>query len=77
MSRRLLAVGALLVAAATMVLAVVVAVAKFPRGLLLLGCVLIGGAAVWYGVLRRVLARVIGLTLPAWGSRARWCCRAS
>lgn len=73
MSRRLLAVGALLVAAATMVLAVVVAVAKFPRGLLLLGCVLIGGAAVWYGV----LARVIGLTLPAWGSRARWCCRAS
>ena len=53
MSRRLLAIGALLVAAATIALAVAVAVGEFPRGLLLLGCVLITGAAAWYGVLRR------------------------
>ena len=35
------------------VLAVVVAVSEFPRGLAVLGCVLLAGAAAWYGVLRR------------------------
>jgi hypothetical protein len=67
MSRRLLAIGALLVAAATIVLAVAVAVGEFPRGLLLLGCVLITGAAAWYGVLRRGLARVVGLIVAGLG----------
>ena len=38
MSRRLWAIGALLVTAATIVLAVAIAVGEFPRGLLLLGC---------------------------------------
>ena len=63
MRRRLLAVVALVVAVATVALAVTVAVGEFPRGLLLLGCVLVTGAAAWYGVLRRGLARVVGLVV--------------
>ena len=62
-SRRLLAATALVVGAATIVLAVVVAVAEFPRGVGLLGCVLIAGVSAWYGVLRRGPARVAGLTV--------------
>ena len=63
MSRRLLAIVALVVAAATIVLAVWVAVSEFPRGLLLLGCVLVAVAAAWYGLLRRGLVRVVGLII--------------
>ena len=63
MRRRLLAVVALVAAVATVALAVTVAVGEFPRGLLLLGCVLVTGAAAWYGVLRRGLARVVGLVV--------------
>ena len=51
--RRLAAVIALVVGIATIALAVVVAVSEFPRGLILLGCVLVAGAAAWYGALRR------------------------
>ena len=61
MRRRLMAVFALLVGAATLVLAIVVAVNQFPRGLVLLGCVLIAGAAAWYGAASAGLARVVGL----------------
>jgi diacylglycerol kinase family enzyme len=61
MSRRLLAICALLAALVTIGLAVAVLVAEFPRGLLLVGCVLIAGAAAWYGVLRHGAARVVGL----------------
>ena len=60
--RRLAAIVALVVGAATIALAVAVAVSEFPRGLGLLGCVLVAGAAAWYGVLRRGVARVAGLT---------------
>ena len=67
MRRRLLAIVALLVAAATIGLAVAVVVGEFPRGLLLVGCVLITGAAAWYGVLRRGLARVVGLIVAGLG----------
>ena len=74
MSRRLLAIGALLVAAATLALAVAVAVGGFPRGLLVLGCVLMTGSAAWYGVLRRGLPGSSGCSLPASGSRACWSC---
>jgi diacylglycerol kinase family enzyme len=66
MSRQqIAAVVALVVAAATVVLAVAVAVNEFPRGLGLLACVLVAGASAWYGVLRRGAARVAGLTLAA------------
>ena len=63
MRRWLAAVIALVLGAATLVLAVAVAVSEFPRGLGVLGCVLIAGASAWYGVLRRGIARVAGLTV--------------
>ena len=65
MSRRLAAIVALLVGAATVALAVAVAVSEFPRGLGLLGCVLVAAVSAWYGVLRRGVARVAGLTVSA------------
>ena len=65
MKRRLAATVALVVGAATIVLAVAVAVGEFPRGLGLLACVVVAGAAAWYGMLRRGAARVAGLTVAA------------
>ena len=65
MSRRLAALVALVVGAATIVLAVAVAVTEFPRGLGLLGCVVVAAAAAWYGVLRRGISRIAGLTVAA------------
>ena len=62
-----MAVLALVVGAATVVLAVVVAVVEFPRGLVVLGCVLIAGVSAWYGVLRRGVARVAGLAVAGLG----------
>ena len=64
-SRRLAALVALVVGAATIVLAVAVAVNEFPRGLVLLGCVVVAAAAAWYGVLRRGISRIAGLTVAA------------
>ncbi len=65
MRRRLAAIVALVVGAATIALAVAVAVTEFPRGLGILGCVVVAGAAAWYGVLRRGISRVVGLTVAA------------
>ena len=65
MRRRLAAIVALVVGAATIALAVAVAVTEFPRGLGLLGCVVVAAAAAWYGVLRRGVPRVVGLTVAA------------
>jgi diacylglycerol kinase family enzyme len=61
--QQIAAVVALVVGAATVVLAVVVTVSEFPRGLGLAGCVLVAGASAWYGVLRRGVVRVAGLTV--------------
>ena len=63
MRRRLLAIAALLVAAATVVLGIFVAASEFPRGLGLLACILIAGMAAWYGLLRRGVARVVALAV--------------
>jgi diacylglycerol kinase family enzyme len=63
MKRQLYAIVSLIVGAATIILAVAVAVSEFPRGLGVLGCVVLAGAAAWYGVLRRGFARVAGLTV--------------
>ena len=65
MSHRLLAIAALVVGAATIVLALWVAVSEFPRGLLLLGCILVAVAAAWYGLLRRGTVRVMALLAAA------------
>lgn len=59
--RRVAAVVALVVGAATLVLGVVVSVSQFPRGLGVLTCVVIAAVAAWYGVLRRGIARLAGL----------------
>jgi diacylglycerol kinase family enzyme len=61
--RRPAALIALVVGAATVALAVAVAVSEFPRGLVLLGCVLLAAAAAWYGALRRGPARAAGLSV--------------
>ena len=67
MRRRLLAIVALLAAAATIALAVAVAVGEFPRGLLLLACGLIAGTAGWYGAPAAQAARVVGLIVAGLG----------
>jgi len=64
-SRRLTAFAALLLGAAGLVLAVVVLVQAFPRGLAVLACALVAVAALWAGVLRTGVARAAGLTVGA------------
>ena len=44
-------------------LAVVLVVTAFPRELGLLACVVVAGAAAWFGVLRQGIARVVGLAV--------------
>ncbi|WP_329477567.1 diacylglycerol kinase family protein [Kribbella sp. NBC_01484] len=61
MRRRIAAVVALVVGAATLVFGVVNAVTEFPRGLIFLACVVIAVVAACYGVLRRGIARTAGL----------------
>ena len=63
MRRRLTAILALVMGVATAALAVGVAVSQFPRGLFLLGCVLIAAVSVWYAVARRGVARFAGLII--------------
>jgi diacylglycerol kinase family enzyme len=59
--RRLAAIVAMLVAPATVAWAVVVAIDEFPRGLFLVACLLLASVVGWYGLLRRGLARVVGV----------------
>jgi hypothetical protein len=63
--RRLAAIVALTVGAATVALATVEAVRAFPRGLVVAACVAVAGLVAWYGLLRRGLARLAGLTCGA------------
>ena len=58
---RLAALAALVLVVAGTVLAAVTAVLQFPRGLVVLGCVVLACGIGWYGVLRRGLVRVAGL----------------
>ncbi len=61
--QQLAAIVAVLVGAATVVFAAVNMVNVFPRGLIVLACVVIAGVSAWYGLLRRGLARVVGLAV--------------
>ena len=61
MRRRLLAVVALVVGAASLALAVAVVVSEFPRGLVVVACMLVAGTVAWYAVLRRGAVRTAGL----------------
>ena len=56
---RALAGAALALLAAAIVLGIIAAVRNFPRGAIVLGCVLIAAACAWNGLLRRGLPRVV------------------
>jgi diacylglycerol kinase family enzyme len=63
-SRRRAAAGlALVLGAATLLLAVYVVFQQFPRGLIVLGCVAAALAAGWYGLLRRGVVRLASLAV--------------
>jgi diacylglycerol kinase family enzyme len=55
----------LVFAAASLIVAIEMAIAQFPRGLEVVGCVVVALAAAWYGVLRRGALRVAGLAIAA------------
>jgi diacylglycerol kinase family enzyme len=59
MNRRLAAIGALLLLATSVVLAVVVAAQRFPRGLTVLACVVVALAAAWWALIHRGPARLV------------------
>ncbi len=63
MKRRLTAIAAFLLIGMSIALAAVVAVQSFPRGLSVLACALLAGAAGWWGLVRRGWARVLGAAL--------------
>jgi hypothetical protein len=59
--RRVAATFALLLGLATLLLAALLVIEQFPRGLAVLSCVTVALAAGWYGLLRRGAPRVLGL----------------
>ncbi|MDO8185617.1 diacylglycerol kinase family protein [Conexibacter sp. JD483] len=61
--RRLAAIGALALGGAGLALALVNAVLAFPRGLILIACLLVAVTAAWHGALRTGAVRVAGLGL--------------
>jgi diacylglycerol kinase family enzyme len=63
LNRRLAAVLSLVLSAASVVLAVVVGVQGFPRGLSVLACVVVAVAAAWWALVRRGFARVVGAVI--------------
>ena len=66
-SRRLAAIGALLLGSGGLALAVIEAVQEFPRGLIALACVVIGAIAAWSGLLRTGALRTAGLVVGVLG----------
>ncbi|HST38962.1 MAG TPA: diacylglycerol kinase, partial [Conexibacter sp.] len=65
--RRLAAIGALALCGGGLLLALVVAVQEFPRGLIALALVTGAAAVAWYGVVRGGALRVAGLLIGALG----------
>lgn len=61
MPRQLRAITALVLMGASIVLAVIVAVQTFPRGLTVTACLVAALLAAWWGLLRRGAKRVVGL----------------
>jgi diacylglycerol kinase family enzyme len=59
--RRLAAIASLLFAAATLALALGVAVNNFPNGVAVLACLALAVVCAWYGIRRRGAARIAGL----------------
>lgn len=61
--RRIAAIVALVLAPAVLLLAAYILIEQFPRGLIILGCVIVALLAAWYGLLRRGARRVIGIAI--------------
>jgi diacylglycerol kinase family enzyme len=61
--RRPWSVAAVVLVIGAIVLALVVAVTHFPRGLTVLACAVLAGAAAWWGIRRRGTARSLALAL--------------
>jgi diacylglycerol kinase family enzyme len=57
---RLWSAAALVLGVATVALAIVVAVTNFPRGLVVLACIVLAACLAWFGVRRRGPARMVG-----------------
>ncbi len=66
-AQRTAAIGALLLVCGGLILALVVAVQEFPRGLIAFALVGLAVLGAWYGILRRGAARVAGLSVGALG----------
>jgi hypothetical protein len=64
-SRQLKAIIALVLMGASVVLAVIVAVQTFPRGLTVTACLLAAVLAAWWCLLRRRVERAVGLGAAA------------
>jgi diacylglycerol kinase family enzyme len=63
--RRLCALLSLVLGAAALVIAIAVAVSRFPRGLSVLLCLVVAGAAIWYALRHRDALRIAGLAIGA------------
>jgi diacylglycerol kinase family enzyme len=63
--RRLAALAALVLTAAAVVMALVIAVQNFPRGLTVLACLVAAMAISWWSFVRAGAAQVVGLTVAA------------
>ncbi len=63
--RRLWALAALGLALAAIVIAVATAIADFPKGLAVLACLVVAIWAGWFGIRRRGVARIAGVTVMA------------
>jgi diacylglycerol kinase family enzyme len=66
-SRRLVAALALVLCLATIVLGLITLISHFPRGLFVLGCVVVALVAGYYAVLHRGAVRIIGLAIAVAG----------
>lgn len=66
-TRRIAALASLLLGVGGFVVAIVIAVQEFPRGLIALACVAVGVAGAWHGILRVGLARLAGLLVAVLG----------
>ncbi len=65
MNRRLAAVASILLMAAALVLAVIIGVESFPRGVTVLACMILGVVGAWWGFLRRGAARAVAFVVAA------------
>ena len=66
-TQRIAAAVALVSAAATLLLAVTVAIVRFPSGLGVLACVVVAVVAAWFGVVRRGTLRIVGIAVAVLG----------